>query len=690
MSVPILLLTLLMTAPQTRTLDTKEILFGVSVPDPYRWLEDEKSPEVKAWMTAQDKAARAHIDALPGRAKLIERFKQLYYLDSVSPPWRRGSRLFYTRRHADREKAIVYFREGSDGGEQLLLDPNAMSKDGTTSLGTWVPSLDGEYVAYALRENGSDEAALHVMDVVTRKESPIDRIAGAKYAQPSWLPDSSGFYYTWLPADPVIAVADRPGYAEVRFHRIGTDPKNDALIHAATRDPKSFLGASVSRDGRWLLCDIQHGWNSTDVYLRDLSRHASQWKPIAVGLDAQFNVFAWKGFLYLHTNLGAPHWRVFRVSADDPGRANWKEVIAERHDGVLQGVGIANDQLALHWLVNVESALELRDLDGSHSRMVKMPGIGVSMGIHGDPEGDDAYYDFSSPTTPPIIQSFSVTTLAQSLWAKVEVPVDPAPFLVEQVFYPSKDGTKISMFVVRRRDMPKDGTTPFLLYGYGGFNVSLEPSFMSSIYPWLEAGGGFAMPNLRGGGEYGEEWHRAGMGANKHHVFEDFIAAAQWLITQRYTSAPKLAIRGGSNGGLLVGAAMTQRPDLFRAVICAVPLLDMVRYHLFGSGKTWIPEYGSAETEDGFKVLHAYSPYHHIVAGTKYPALLMMSADSDDRVDPMHARKFTAAIQAASTSGHAVLLRIEAHAGHGGADLVKQAVESSADAMAFLMAELGM
>ena len=681
--------------PPTKAEKIVETMFGVSVSDPYRWLEDAAKPDVKAWMDAQDKLARAQLAKLPGRAALVDRLKALLYVDVITPPVHRGTRYFYSRRHADKEKSIYYWREGESGAEQVLLDPNAMSKDGTISLGEVVPSWDGKKVAYTLRANNSDEAVLHVIDVASGKESEIDRIDGAKYAQPSWTPKNDGFYYTWLP--PVgdkVTVADRPGFAEVRFHKLGADPKSDALVHEKTGNPESFIGATLSKDGHWLFVYVQHGWNSTDVWFRDTRdpAQAKTWKPFAVGKDAQYNVDQVQDVFYVHTNEGAPRWRVFQVQPAHVERSAWKEIVPEQADAVLERAYVVGGKLACTWLKNASSTLELRGLDGKPVRKIELPGgIGTSPGLQGEPDEDTAYYEFVSFTQPLQIFKTSIAKGDSKLWNEVKVPVDPSPFVVEQVWYPSKDGTKISMFVIHRKDLKKDGSTPFLLTGYGGFNVSYTPGFQATIYPWLEAGGGYAIPNLRGGGEYGEAWHRAGMREHKQNVFDDFIAAAEYLVKEGYTSSKRLAIRGGSNGGLLMGAATTQRPDLFRAVICQVPLLDMIRYHLFGSGKTWIPEYGSAADESGFKTLFAYSPYHHVRKGTAYPSLLMMSADSDDRVDPMHARKMTAALQAAQkASDRPILLRIEQHSGHGGADLVKQTVEQQADAYVFLMHELGL
>ncbi|HEY3353816.1 MAG TPA: prolyl oligopeptidase family serine peptidase, partial [Polyangia bacterium] len=401
-----------------------------------------------------------------------------------------------------------------------------------------------------------------------------------------------------------------------------------------------------------------------------------------------YDVRAWQGQLYITTNEGAPNYRVFKVAAARPGRRYWREIVREAPDAILQDVAVVGGRLALSYLHDAASELRVATLDGKPVRRVKLPAIGTSGGIHGLQDEDDGYFAFSSFTIPQQIYKTSMRTGAVSLWAKVELPIDPSPYVVEQVFYPSRDGTRVSMFIVRRKDLRKDGQNPTLLYGYGGFNVSLTPSFAASIYPWLEAGGVWAEPNLRGGGEYGKRWHDAGRGPHKQNVFDDYLAAAEWLARSGYTSPRRLAIYGGSNGGLLVGAAMVQRPELFGAVVCAVPLLDMVRYHLFGSGRTWIPEYGTAEKPADFPVLHAYSPYHHVDAKVTYPPMLMLSADHDDRVDPLHARKFVAAVQAAGASE--ALLRIEANAGHGGADQVKKAIEKSADMYAWLLHTFGM
>ncbi|WP_437831635.1 prolyl oligopeptidase family serine peptidase [Sorangium sp. So ce1153] len=672
--------------PPTRAVPVKYALYGVEITDPYRWLEDGDAPEVKEWMRAQDAFTRAELSRLPEREAIASRLKQLFYIDAVSAPRHRRGRYFVSRRHATKEKSIVYWKEGKGGEERVLLDPNSWSDDGSVSLGGWEVSWDGKNVAYKVQKNNSDEATLHVMDVASGKRSDVDVIEGGKYAYASWTPSGDGFYYVWLPTDPSIPVADRPGYAEVRFHRLGQDPRQDRVVRGRTGDPRTFLNASVSKDGRFLVLTVAHGWTSTDVYFRDLRRPGAQAadRPLAVGRDAHYNVEVYKDRFYVHTDEGAPHYRLFEVDPDRPERAAWKEIVAERPDATLDSVSVVGGHLALSYLKDASSRVEVRALDGKLVREVPLPGIGTVGGPSGLPDEDEAYFSFESFTSPQEIYATSIRTGETALYTRTEVPVDPSAFTVEQTFFPSKDGTKISMFIVRRKDMKKDGSSRALLYGYGGFQISQTPSFTASMYPWLERGGVYAVANLRGGGEYGEAWHRDGMLLKKQNVFDDFIGAAEHLVREGYTRPERLVIQGGSNGGLLVGAALTQRPELFRAAVCGVPLLDMVRYHLFGSGKTWISEYGSADDPAQFKALHAYSPYHHVRPGTRYPAVLLLSADSDDRVDPMHARKFAAALQAASAGGP-VLLRIERNAGHGGADLIKAAVEKGADQISFAM-----
>ncbi len=681
--------------PLARAENTADTLHGQQVSDPYRWLEVEKAPEVKAWMKEYDRFTRGHLSELPGRAALTARVNELSYIDFVGAPQRRGGYVFFTRRHKDKEKAIYYVRQGKTGEPKVLLDPNTMSEDGSVAVKGIFPSYDGKTVIYKLSKNNADEATLHIMDVATQKTREAEEIVGAKYAYPSWSPDHQGFYYVRLPTDSSIPVSELPGYAELRYHKLGTSPDTDALIYEKSGDPQRFLHGEVSRDGRWLLAYHNHGWNRTDVYFRDLKAAnlpsgKEGFKPLVVGEDAKFGVMPWQGKFYIHTDYGAPRGRVLVADPKEPKLAAFKELIGQQEDAVLEEVDIVGGRLALSYLRRASTELRLHELSGKLVRPIALPSLGSATNLMGNPEDDEAYYTFSSFTTPFTTYEVSVKSGVSKPYFTLDVPVDASPYEVKQVHYPSKDGTQISMFIVHKRGITLDGSTPFLLHGYGGFSINETPEFDAANFAWLERGAGYALPNLRGGGEYGEEWHRDGMLLKKQNVFDDFIAAAEYLTKEGYTRPERLAISGGSNGGLLVGAAMTQRPELFKAVVCAVPLLDMVRYHLFGSGKTWIAEYGSAEDPEQFRALHAYSPYHHVKQGVSYPALLMLSADSDDRVDPMHARKFTAAIQAAQGSPTTpVLFRMEANAGHGGGDLVEKTVARKVDTFAFLFSQLG-
>ena len=679
--------------PATKKDAIVDTVYGKQVADPYRWLEDDKNPDVQAWMNAQDAYARGELAKAPGRDALATRLKELFYYDSISAPVHRNGRYFYVRKHADKEKSIVYWKQGKNektGEEKVLFDPNAWSTDGTKGLGGWVPSWDGKYVAYAVKQNNSDETTTHVIEVATGKDLP-DTIEGTKYGSASWTPDGKGFYYTWVP--PVgtksggrdVTIAERPGFAEVRFHKLGDDPSKDALVHPATGSAKTFIAGHLSKDGHWLVVTISHGWNSSDLYIKDARKKDAAFTPIVKGVDALFDVDVWKDQLYITTNDGAPRYRVYKTPATKLDRAAWKEIIPQG-DATLQSVNVVGGQLVATYLRNAASEVEVRSLEGKLVRKVALPALGTTGGIGGLPDEDTGYISFSSFTEPNIIYKTSIKTGTVDEWARIKLPVDTTQFETQQVFYPSKDGTKISMFIIAKKGTPRDGTAPTILYGYGGFNVNMTPSFSSSRAVWLERGGVYAIPNLRGGGEYGEEWHRTGMLLNKQNVFDDFIGAAEYLIKEKWTSSEHLAISGGSNGGLLTGATVTQRPELFKAVVIAVPLLDMLRFHLSGSGKTWVPEYGSAEDPEQFAAIWAYSPYRRAVdeGPRAYPAILFDSADHDDRVDPMHARKLAAQIQAAQTASAPVLLRIEKNSGHGGADMVKQQVERVTDQLAWL------
>lgn len=681
--------------PSTRKADTTETLHGKTVKDPYRWLEDEKAPEVQSWMTAQDSYARGELAKLPGRAALVDRLKQLFYYDSVTAPTHRKGRYFFTRKHHDKEKSVVYWKQGEKGDEKVLLDPNTWSPDLSTGLKGTLTSWDGKYIAYMVSEHNSDESVAKIKEVATGKDLP-DIIPGTKYGVTSWNPTNTGFYYTWVPPiSDKVTIAARPGFAEVRFHKLGDDPAKDTVIHPATGDAKTFIGGGVSKDGRWLYVQISHGWASNEIKYRDARDPKAAWIPLVTDDGkSTFDLEIYKDQFYVRTNFEAPNFRIYKVDpkahAKKPGdKATWKELVPAG-DVPIESARIVGGKLALAYLRKASSELQLRGLDGKLVRKVELPGIGDSSGVFGDEDEDTAYFSYTSFTEPLTIYKTSIATGKSSEWTRIKLPIDTTPYTTEQVEYASKDGTRVTMFLVRKKDAKQDGTNPTILYGYGGFNASQSPGFSGSRMVWLEQGGMLAIPNLRGGGEYGEDWHRAGMLDKKQNVFDDYLAAAEWLIANKWTTKEHLAIQGGSNGGLLTGAAMVQRPDLFKAVICAVPLLDMLRYHLYGSGETWVPEYGSAAVAAQFPALYAYSPYRVAVdAGPKaYPALLLDSSDHDDRVDPMHARKFAAVIQNMTTGNAPVLLRIERNAGHGGADDVKSAVERVADTWSFLLAQL--
>jgi prolyl oligopeptidase len=663
-------------------------------------------------MAVLDRLARAGLAQLPAREALAQRFRELYYVDSYAVPEHKGKRWFFTRKHADKEKAVSYFREGRSGADQVLVDPNVLSQDGSVTLRGLSPSDDGRYVAYRLSRNNADSAALYIRDLTTGKDLP-ETIEDARYATASWTPDSKGFYYVWLPKDPAIPVADLPGYQEIRYHALGTDPANDRVLLPALHDPTKFLGVEVSFDGHWLVGTLSHGWRSTDVWFLDLRNPRLGKKPLKAteelpldapafaragftplvnGQDFHYNIEIWKDVFYIATDEGAPRYRVFRVNANDPVQDRWKEIVAQREDATLSSLRVIGGRLALAWSKDAHSELEIRGLDGKGARRIELPGLGASSALAGRPDEDEAYFDFSSYLGPTQVYAASMKTGKTTLWQGAKVPMDTSGMVVEQVWYPSRDGTKVSMFLVHQKAWTKSGDNPTYLWGYGGFDVNITPGWNPAMAVFVEHGGVVAVANLRGGGEYGEDWHKAGMLDKKQNVFDDFIGAAEWLVAEKVTRPERLAIEGRSNGGLLVGAVMTQRPELFKAVVCGVPLLDMVRYHLFGAGRTWSEEYGTSEDEGLFPAILAYSPYHHVKQGVAYPALLMLSADSDDRVDPMHARKFVAALQwATARVGNApVWLRIEKNAGHTGADLNAQMVANRADAFAFLFDQLGM
>ena len=678
--------------PPTRTDNVVDTYWGTQVRDPYRWLEDESAGEVQTWMKAEDTLARQELGRLAGRAGLRKRFKALYNVDSVGLPVPAGDALYYLRRPAGVDKAILYGVGAASGNEAVVLDPNAASFGLTNTLGSWTPSNAGYKLAYVVHPNNGDEGVMHVLDVASGVTSAVDVLQGADFTDAQWLPDGTGFYYQYFPHDPTIPDAERQGFADIRLHLLGTPQSADSIAYPHTGNPNLWLSPTLSYDGRWLFAYIFLGWSGVEIRYRDLQKADSTFQTLFKADDASASVIAWQGYFYIWTNEGAPNGRLYRAAIDQLARDQWQLIVPERNDAVLESYSVINGRLVLQYLQNASHSLKVVMPDGQPAFDVPLPALGSIGGVSGQPDRAEMFFLFSSFTYPRQIYRGTVNGPDKTLWAQVNTPVQPDRFEVRQVWYTSRDGTKVSMFLVGDKEALRIGAGPhpLLLYGYGGFAVNILPEFDTSIFPWLEAGGLYAVPNLRGGAEYGEDWHRGGMLLKKQNVFDDFIAAAEYLIAQGFTTPGQLAISGASNGGLLVAAALTQRPDLFKAVSCGVPLTDMLRYQKFGLGSNWVPEYGSVDDEAQFKALNAYSPYHRVKAGTHYPAVLFLSADHDDRVDPLHARKMAAALQAANPTGAPVLLRIEQSAGHGGGTTLSARIEEFVDEYAFLMDQVAL
>jgi prolyl oligopeptidase len=679
--------------PATRRDDVVETLHGVEIVDPYRWLEDGASAETRAWTAAQNARTEAILSAVPGRVELEARLTELYRAGTVEMPAVRGQRFFYLKREGEQSQAVLYARDGLDGAERSLVDPNALDPNGLTALDWWYPSHDGGLVAYGTSQNGDEWSTLRVVDVATGAVRP-DAIARTRYSSVAWLPDGSGFYYTRYPAPGTVPPGQEHYNSHAFFHRLGADPATDPKVFGEGRSPQDMLQLEISADGRRLVAIAAQGWVRSEVYLRDLSAEAAVWVPVATGLDARFdNPIATADRLYLRSNLDASNGCIVAVDPAAPAPANWTTIVPARDDRVLEGFVLAGGAIVTQELEAATSRLRVYALTGDERAELPLPVLGTVEALDGEPDNPVVVAGFASFAVPPSAFAFTVADGTRKPLAPVAAPpsLDPAAFDVRQVRYRSKDGTAISMFLVGRAGAPRDGQTPTILDGYGGFNIPRTPDYRPFFLDWIERGGMMAVANLRGGGEYGETWHRAGMLGNKQNVFDDFIAAAEWLIAEGYTSADRLATYGGSNGGLLVGATLTQRPELCRAVFCAVPLLDMLRYHHFSVAKLWIPEYGSADDPEAFRWLHAYSPYHHVERGRRYPAVLLTTAEQDSRVDPLHARKMAALLQwaTAGDDDRPILLRAETAAGHGIGKPIRKRVAEAADVGCFLASQLG-
>src|SRR6266700_1146380 len=668
-----------------------ETLHGTRIVDNYRWLEDGKNPETQKWVDAEMSYTRAVLDPLPGREQIHKRLTELLTIGNINVPQIGGKYYFYTRRDGMQNQPVLYVREGLNGQDRVVVDANQLAADGTIALDWFEPSEHGKYVAYGTSPSGSEMSTLHIIETKTGKLLP-DLIERTRAASIAWKLDNSGFYYTRYPKKGDVAEGQEVYNRHVFYHALGSEPAKDPVIFGEGRDPEDWPEVELSNDGRWLGITVAQGWTKTELYLQDLQA-ATPPVRITEGKNFLYSGQIFNGKLLITTNEDAPRYRQFVVDASSSSRANWKEIIPQ-NDAVLQGVAVVNGLLLAQYEKNASSQLKLFDVDGKSRGEVGMPAIGSVFGLGGKWNRKEVFFAFHSFTIPDSIFQIDLATRGTSLWNKVDAPgIDPAKYQVEQVWFNSKDGTRVPMFVFHKKGLELNGRNPTLLTGYGGFNVSLTPSFVGDRYLWLEHGGVFAVANLRGGAEFGEDWHRAGMLANKQNVFDDFIAAAEFLISQKYTDKNHLAIRGGSNGGLLMGAAFTQRPDLYRAVVCQVPLLDMLRYQNFQIAKLWIPEYGSSEDPKQFEWLYAYSPYHHVKEGTIYPAILFMTADTDTRVDPMHAKKMSALMQAEAANGqsreHPILLRIDTKAGHGAGKPIAKQVEDLTDIYSFLFWQLG-
>ena len=692
--------------PESQIIPVKEHLHGTDIIDNYRWLEGDVSqpenpqkvtPEVTAWTDAQNAYTRAVLDSLPGRKAIEDQLRPLMEIDTVTLPAVRGTRYFFARREGRQNQPVHYWREGAHGADHVLVDPAAIDPSGLTTVEWLSPSHDGALAAYGTYTSGDENTTLHLIDVTTGRSLPLEIPDKTQPAQ--WLPDSSGFVYTNL-KDPT-----NPYTSQVMFHRMGEPVANDeVLFRQFTTDENMKLATTwgpfgaLSRDGRWLLLGYWIDTISNDLWIVDFERFRSTGTLERTVVSSGTEGFAFgtviDGTLFLRTTKGAKRGRVVAVDATDPSEARWQTIVPERDDAVIEEVAFADGRIAVTYLKNAASVIEVFDFTGRSQGLVTLPGIG-SAAVSAEPDRTEAYVQFASFNHPETIFRIDLAEPASSLaiWEQPDVPVDPDRIEVEQVWYASKDGTRISMFLVHKKGLAKTGETPTVLRGYGGFNVNITPAFTATYVPWFEAGGLLALPNLRGGGEYGDAWHDAGMLERKQNVFDDFIAAAEWLIAQGYTNAHRLAISGGSNGGLLTGAALTQRPELFRAVVIEVPLLDMLRYERFLMARYWVPEYGTADDAEQFRFLSAYSPYQRVKAGTKYPAVFLTAGEHDSRVHALHARKMAAALQAATTADpgeQPVLLWVDRDAGHGQGKPLDLRIRDVADQRQFLMWQLGM
>ena len=679
--------------PKTRTVDHVDTYHGTEVNDPYRWLEDDNADETKAWVKAQNEVTFGYLKKIKARQKINERLTELWNYKKYGVPTQEGGRYFFTINDGLQNQSVLYVADSIEGERRVLLDPNKLSKDGTVALrGRWV-SRSGRLMAYALSKAGSDWRTIRVKDIESGKDLAADVLEHVKFSGANWTSDSAGFYYSRFP-DPGEgkALTAQNVNQKVYYHRIGTPQAEDALVYERPKEPKLGLGSWVTRDGSYLVLFASESTGSKDeIFVKNLDNDGPVTRLIEGGKNNN-NVLGNKGStFFVRTDRDAPKRRIVAIDLDNADPGAWRELVPETKD-VIKDATIIGDHFVLHYLKRASAKLVLHAMDGKFAREIKLPTLGSVWRLSGEPEQNEMFFAFASFTYPTTVMRYDFKTQELSAVQPADVDVDPDDYVVKQVAYKSRDGQYVTMFIAHRKSgaFKLDGSHPTLLYGYGGFNISETPWFSVSQLVWMDMGGVFAVANLRGGGEYGEKWHEAGMRENKQTVFDDFIAAAEALIHNGYTSRRKLAIQGGSNGGLLVGACMTQRPNLFGACLPAVGVMDMLRFHKFTIGRFWVGEYGSSDDPEMFRVLHAYSPYHNLQKGAHYPPTMVTTADHDDRVVPAHSFKFAARLQACQAGSAPVLIRIETSSGHGAGTPTSKRIDAVADRYAFLAKNLRM
>ncbi|GAA4459617.1 prolyl oligopeptidase family serine peptidase [Novipirellula rosea] len=675
--------------PETKTVDVTDDYHGHRVADPYRWLEDTESEETAAWVEAQNKVTQAYLQSLPERESMRARLEKLWNYERFGLPSHKGDYYIYSHNNGLQNQSILYKADSLDGERQVLIDPNTLSEDGTVALGSTVTSKDGKLLAYSLADGGSDWRTWKVRDVATGNDLD-DIVRWSKFSGIAWMPDASGFFYARYTAP--VEGQELTGTNEnqrLYFHRLGDDQSKDTLILERPDEPKWGFSPTVTDDGRYL---VIHNWKGSEpksqVFIKDLTDPDAKVEPFITGFDAEYEWIASVGAThYFVTDNEAPKRRLIAVAVGQSDRENWKEVIPESDD-VLESASLFGETFYLGYLKDARSRVARYSIEGNFVDDLPLPGVGSASGFGGRQDATETFFDFTNYVTPSEIYRIDLTTGETSLWRRPETPIQVDDYVTEQLFATSKDGTQVPVIVTRHRDTKLDGSNRTLLYAYGGFNISLTPAFSPANAAWIENGGIYAVANLRGGGEYGRDWHEAGMRLNKQNVFDDFIAAAEHLIDKGYTQSSRLAVRGGSNGGLLVGAVMTQRPELLGACLPAVGVMDMLRFHKFTIGWAWATEYGSSDEADQIENLLSYSPLHNLKPGTCYPATLITTADRDDRVVPGHSFKFAAALQAAQSCDNPTLIRIETRAGHGAGTPVSKRIDEYADLWAFLLDNL--